>query len=84
MLFVFEDSTRAQFEERQTDAERKLAELRIELEKSIGNKNSEKKFDNERKESNDNESDIDDPSQVAKKHGRRDDVYRFDVDLGRR
>jgi hypothetical protein len=39
----FKDSTRAQFEERQNDAETKLGELRVELEKLSKNINEEKK-----------------------------------------
>ncbi len=38
----FKDSTRAQFEERQNDAETKLGELRVELEKLSKNINEEK------------------------------------------
>ncbi len=52
----FKDSTRAQFEERQTDAETKLNELRIELEKLGQNTKEEKKVqsdDDDNEEEND-------------------------------
>ncbi len=39
----FKDSTRAQFEERQNDAETKLGELRVELEKLSKNLKEQKK-----------------------------------------
>ncbi len=56
--FFFKDSTRAQFEERQNDAETKLVELRVELEKLSQNPTEEKKVgsDDDDEENNQNEN----------------------------
>jgi hypothetical protein len=52
----FKDSTRAQFEERQNDAETKLGELRVELEKLNKNINEEKKDDDEENDQQEDEN----------------------------
>ncbi|CAF0722341.1 unnamed protein product [Rotaria sordida] len=56
------DSTRAQFEERQNDAETKLAELRQELDKLNKNRKEDKKIEEKKSQSDDEDSGAEDKS----------------------